>query len=242
MARRPAPLATATLVISTALMLTGAAQLGMLEQPFRDVPILRWLTPEGPATQGGADGDSSIPRPSTTAPRTPEVNVGAGADGHADLTSTSGPVHLEIPSLDVSAPILTVGTLPDGSMEIPDDVDLVGWYAADQLPVRPGDPGTAVIAGHRDSRIQGAGALHDIAELAPGGRIELRHEDGSVSVWEVDRILTTPRAELPAELLFSRDGPPRLALVTCGGTFDRTTRSYTHNTIVLASLVDPIDE
>jgi sortase (surface protein transpeptidase) len=122
-------------------------------------------------------------------------------------------------------------------MEVPDDVRVVGWYEAEMGPVRPGDPGTAVLAGHRDSRVQGEGALHDLDELHPGDPIEVVHIDGRVSSWQVDELLSTPRDRLPTELLFARDGAPRLALVTCGGRFDRRTRSYSHNTIVVASLV-----
>jgi sortase (surface protein transpeptidase) len=122
-------------------------------------------------------------------------------------------------------------------MEIPDDVDTVGWYATSERRVSPGDPGVAVLAGHRDSRVQGAGALHDIGELTPGDLVRIVHVDGRVSTWRVDELLETRREELPGEILFRRDGPPRIALVSCGGEFDPTTRSYTHNTIVLASEV-----
>ena len=42
-----------------------------------------------------------------------------------------------------------------------------------------------------------------------------------------------PKAELPAEL-FSRAGPPRLALITCGGAFNDTTRHYADNVVIVA--------
>lgn len=59
MIRRPALLVTTTLTTATALTLGAAGWLGMLEQPWRDVPVLAWLAPEHPATDpdraAGAD-------------------------------------------------------------------------------------------------------------------------------------------------------------------------------------------
>ena len=43
-----------------------------------------------------------------------------------------------------------------------------------------------------------------------------------------------PKIELPAEL-FSRAGPSRIALITCGGAFDARTRHYRDNVVVVAT-------
>ena len=43
-----------------------------------------------------------------------------------------------------------------------------------------------------------------------------------------------PKQQLPAAL-FSRAGPPRLALITCGGRFDQTTRHYRNNVFITAT-------
>jgi hypothetical protein len=37
--------------------------------------------------------------------------------------------------------------------------------------------------------------------------------------------------------IFARDGAPQLVLITCGGTFDRTIRSYEDNVVVTAEPV-----
>lgn len=234
MVRRPALLATATLTSTTALTLVAAGWLGMLEHPLRDIPVLAWLAPEGPVKDpGGAAGADVVVMPDP-APRTER----GPASGPAPVVATAAPVVLRIDTLDVSAPLVPVGVLADGAMEIPDDVGTVGWYATEWRRVSPGDPGVAVLAGHRDSRVQGAGALHDVGELVAGDIVTIVHLDGRISRWSVDETLTTARDELPGDLLFTTDGPPRIALVSCGGEFDRATRNYTHNTIVFASEVD----
>ena len=227
---------TAALVVATGLTLGAAGALGMLERPVRDVPVLQWLSPDRPETDPDRDagaGDVVTPGPTLRTDHGPASGP-APSGPHARIRSAPAPLLLHIPQLDVSAPVVSVGVLPDGGMEVPEDVSVVGWYAAERQRVSPGDPGTAVIAGHRDSHVQGEGALHDISTLRRGDTLDVVHLDGAVSRWVVEGVLTTPRDALPTELLFRRDGEPRLALVTCGGTFDRTTRSYSHNTIVLA--------
>jgi hypothetical protein len=236
MARRPALLVTATLTTTTALTLVAAGSLGMLEDPLRDIPVLAWLAPDDPVSEPDAFAGADIVAPDPT----PRTGPGA-ASGPAPVVATAAPVALRIDTLDVSAPLVPVGVLADGAMEIPDDVGTVGWYATSWRRVSPGDPGVAVLAGHRDSRSQGAGALHDVSELVPGDIVHVVHVDGRVSAWRVDELLETRREELPGELLFATDGPPRIALVSCGGEFDTTIRSYTHNTIVLASEVRAAD-
>jgi hypothetical protein len=43
------------------------------------------------------------------------------------------------------------------------------------------------------------------------------------------------KSSAPLDRLFARDGPPRLTLVTCGGSFDRGTGHYRDNVVVTAT-------
>ena len=147
----------------------------------------------------------------------------------------SVPLAVRIPAIQVDATTVPVGLEVDGSMEIPSDVATIGWYEPAQgLGVRPGQTGTAVLAGHVDSRTQGAGAFYALRDLAVGDRIEIVHEDGTTSVWWITQVTQYPKNEIPLEDVFVWSGPPRLALITCGGAFDWTARSYTDNLVVYA--------
>ncbi len=42
------------------------------------------------------------------------------------------------------------------------------------------------------------------------------------------------KTRVPLGALFARTGAPRLTLITCGGSFDRATRSYLANVVVTA--------
>jgi hypothetical protein len=152
------------------------------------------------------------------------------------ITRNAPPIALRVPAISVDAPVVIVGLEPDGAMEIPSDVRTVGWY--EPFPgagVIPGERGTAVIAGHVDSRVQGRGAFWPLRELRPGDVVEVLHEDGTSTRWRVDDVVRYPKTDIPIEEIFTFDGDERLALITCGGEFDRSLGEYLDNYVVFAS-------
>jgi sortase (surface protein transpeptidase) len=149
------------------------------------------------------------------------------------------PLQVRIGAISVDAPIVPVGLEEDGAMEIPDRVAEIGWYDPDGLGVSPGSTGTAVLAGHVDSRSQGRGALYDLRDLRVGEIIEVDLDDGTVQRWLINEVIQYPKDVLPLYDVFTWSGPPRLVVITCGGTFDRTVRSYTDNLVVYA---EPLDD
>jgi len=144
------------------------------------------------------------------------------------------PLQVRIGTIAVDAPIVAVGLEPDGAMEIPDRVAEIGWYDPDGLGVVPGSTGTAVFAGHVDSRSQGRGALYDLRDLRVGEIVEIDLDDGTTQQWRITDVIQYPKNVLPLEDIFTWAGPSRLAFITCGGPFDRTARSYTDNIVVYA--------
>jgi len=46
-----------------------------------------------------------------------------------------------------------------------------------------------------------------------------------------------PKDRFPTEAVYGPTSGPELRLVTCGGTFDRSARSYDDNVVVDAALV-----
>jgi len=136
-----------------------------------------------------------------------------------------------IPALGVDAPVLPEGPVGE-ELAIPADVHDVGW---DQQSAVPGHAGVALLAGHVNWVGQGLGALGGIGQLVPGDQV-IVDWGGRVTTWVVDASPElSPNTEVHPEL-FSTTGPPRLALVTCGGPFTETRHggSYADNVIVWA--------
>jgi sortase (surface protein transpeptidase) len=117
-------------------------------------------------------------------------------------------------------------------MVIPRQVAAVGWY---RFGPAPGDPaGAAVLAGHVDSKDQGAGALLPLRGARVGDRVTVTAADGATLQYRVVGKETIVKKRLPVERLFARDGTPRLVLITCGGPFVRELSSYRDNLVVVA--------
>nr|WP_239522549.1 class F sortase [Geodermatophilus sabuli] len=114
---------------------------------------------------------------------------------------------------------------------MPERPTVLGWYAAGAVP---GDAaGTAVIAGHVDSARYGAGPLEGLLDLGEGDLVEVTDATGDTHRYAVTARTSFAKSALPAEL-FRADGPPQLALVTCGGAFDERTGNYADNVVVVA--------
>jgi hypothetical protein len=169
--------------------------------------------------------------------------AGGGSGGGGSGQSVSNRVI--IPSIGANAPLVPEGASgPDGgAFDVPNSVHVVGWWDGQwQSPnglvsekvARPGDPGVALLAGHIDSAAQGHGALYYLQQIKTGAVVTVYGASGSVTKWKVTRLQVVSKDALPTSL-FVNTGPPRLAVVSCGGPFDSATGHYVDNIIAWAT-------
>ncbi len=199
--------------------------------------------PTSSAPSSDPDRASDAPSAPDAAPRAPET--GRPSPGPAfrsldrrDATdlprpdSTPRPERIVIPALDLSTVVDAVGLDADGNVEVPYDVVRTGWY---RFSARPGSgEGSVVIVGHRDGVEQGDGAFISLGRLEPGDRIVVTRSDGREIRYEVVARESFAKSRVPLRELFSRSGPERLTLITCGGAFDPAALQYTDNIVVTA--------
>ncbi|MFB7590591.1 class F sortase [Streptomyces sp. NPDC056169] len=147
----------------------------------------------------------------------------------------SRPTVLAVPAITIEAPVIELGLDGAGRLATPpvDDPRVVGWYAKGATP---GERGTAVVVGHRDTR-SGPAVFLNLDSLSPGNTIRVARADGKVAVFTVDRVRTYPKADFPDKEVYGATGRPELRLLTCGGAFDRGT-GYEANIVVFAHLTD----
>jgi hypothetical protein len=210
-------------------------------------------TPAGPPATREPAETSAPPSPPPVAIRPPVAVAPEGSDAEAaerrarrTVPVTSGlvlegseapaPVRLRIPALGVDAPIDGVGV--DGSaMDIPASADLVAWY---EYGPRPGEPGSSVLAAHVDWGGR-RGAFFDLRDIPPGALVEVEFADGGVRRFEVVRLTSYDKDDLPVDDIFRRDGEPIVTLITCGGAFNPSLRSYEDNVVAYArEIVSPL--
>jgi LPXTG-site transpeptidase (sortase) family protein len=182
---------------------------------------------------------SAVPSPTTVGPSEPDiaspfaeqvVPLGSATyDPNEHVADAVAPTALRIEALGVSgAPILAVGVDGAGELAVPGASD-VGWY---RYGPRPGEAGVTLLAAH--VAFDGVdGVFRHLADLRPGDTVIVELDDGTVQEYRITRLSQHPKSELPPEL-WVRDGAPRLALVTCGGAFDPSQRSYTDNVVAWA--------
>lgn len=103
------------------------------------------------------------------------------------------------------------------------------WWSAAGRPGTAGGP--VVLDGHVDTHRDGPGALFHLADLRPGDEVLVETAEGGFH-HVVRSVARHPKGRIPAEVFAA--GPPRLVIITCGGTFDRRLRHYADNVVVVA--------
>lgn len=161
----------------------------------------------------------------------PEVVAAPAATGPVLAEST--PTRIRIPALEVESPVIDLGLKPDGTMEVPADGAVAGWFTGAPTP---GELGPAVIAAHVDWK--GArGIFYDLRAMRPGDEVQVQREDGSTALFQVRAVEQFAKNRFPTEAVYGDIRHAGLRLVTCGGQFDRGARSYVDNIVVFAELV-----
>ena len=183
-----------------------------------------------------AGGRGTEPPPAAAAQAT--GSTAAGVDAARGFHATHGyratpvPVRIEIPAIGVTSSLDRLGRAPDKTVQVPSRWEVAGWYAPG---TRPGDPGSAVILGHVDSR-SGPAVFYRLRELRRGDLVEVARADGSTVRFVVQRTEQYDKRRFPTDEVYYPTLTPALRLVTCGGEFDATAGHYRSNIIVFATL------
>jgi hypothetical protein len=148
------------------------------------------------------------------------------------LMAASAPTRVSIPALRVTAPTVPLGLQADGTLQVPDDATSVGWFT--RAPT-PGALGPAVLAGHVNWKGR-AGTFSGLVELKAGDSVVVDRQDGSTAVFTVTRVERHPKDRFPTGAVYGPTDHAALRLITCGGEFDVSRRSYRDNVVVYARL------
>jgi sortase (surface protein transpeptidase) len=143
------------------------------------------------------------------------------------------PIHLAIPKIGVSVRLSVLGLNKKGTVDIPTNFAIPGWYRGDRSP---GQKGSAVILGHVDST-NGPAIFYKLDKLGLGNRIDVTLRNGKKLVFAVIGIRMYEKTNFPDRLVYGARNYPALQLVTCGGIFDPNTGHYLSNIVVFTALI-----
>jgi sortase A len=154
--------------------------------------------------------------------------------GQKTSVSTSFvPKRLRIAKIGVDASAESVGLDAKGNMDVPKGVQNVAWY---NLGFKPGEKGSAVIAGHLDTPQGKPAVFYNISKLTKGDTIKVSDEKGNELTYVVTDKKNYPYDNFPLEEVFNSTDKARLNLITCGGAWDKAKGTYLKRTVVFSEL------
>jgi hypothetical protein len=145
---------------------------------------------------------------------------------------TSNPVRVIIESVGISSDLMELGLNPDGTLEVPPDSSISGWYIGGP---KPGEMGPAVIASHV-SWNGVKGPFFTLDEVKAGDLITVIYSDDSRFQFEVISTASYEKEKFPTGLVYGNLNYQGLHLITCD-SYDNTTKQYAKNLVVYAKLV-----
>jgi sortase (surface protein transpeptidase) len=165
----------------------------------------------------------------------PPAQAGSAPPAPVVLTTPTArpapaPARVSIPAIGVDSVLTGIGVDGSGALVPPADVDQAGWFAAGPAP---GEVGPAVLAGHVDDRT-GPAVFFRLEELTAGDQVVVTRSDGQPVAFTVTRVAAYPKSGFATTEVYGPTTGPELRLITCGGTFDRSRRSYEDNVVVFA--------
>ncbi|MEU3727718.1 class F sortase [Streptomyces sp. NPDC031705] len=189
--------------------------------------------------RNGANAEAGPPQPAAAAAvaaRTDELPAKAPVPpAGMEVLEHSSVQRIRIPTINVDAPVMTVGLDAQGWIDAPppQDRNLAGWYLNG---ISPGQQGSAVIVGHVDNA-QGPAVFYGLGSLKPGSHIEVERYDGRTAVFEVYGVEVFSKEAFPGSRVYGDTGHPELRVITCGGAYSKA-KGYDGNVVVFARMVE----
>ena len=128
---------------------------------------------------------------------------------------------------------MQLGLDENKEIEVPESYTEVGWYTYGPTP---GEMGPSIVIGHVDSKT-GPAVLYSLGKLAPGDRFTVTREDGSLALFEVDKLERYYQKDFPTQLVYGDIDHAGIRLITCSGEYDREAQRYDKNLVVYGHLV-----
>jgi sortase (surface protein transpeptidase) len=184
----------------------------------------------------------SAPQPAASAAgkliETPSSVQSKNANRYTPTTTTqpglpaSPPTEVSIPSIGVTSMLTSLGRNADGSVQVPTDFQLAGWYHGS---VTPGRVGPTIILGHVDSTA-GPGVFYRLGALRPGDRVTVHRQDGKNVIYRITGVREYSKDHFPTLEVYANTSIPTIRLITCGGVFDHATHHYLSNIVAFGQL------
>ena len=120
-------------------------------------------------------------------------------------------------------------------MDVPKGPAEVAWY---KLGSKPGDIGSAVVAGHSGYKNNKMGVFDNLYKLQKGDKLYIEDEKGNTIIFVVrESRKFNPKADA-LDVFGSSDGKAHMNLVTCVGAWNDVERTHSERLVVFTDKVE----
>ena len=145
------------------------------------------------------------------------------------------PKKITIDSVGINGYVQQVGTGVDGTIAVPTNIHIAGWFTKS---VKPGAKGLSIVDGHVQG-IYEQGIFRNLNQVKSCDEIVIEYGDGIKKKFEVDSTVDIPKAEATGAVYRRIPGiESQLTVITCTGKYDNASRSYENRFIVYAKLTE----
>lgn len=141
------------------------------------------------------------------------------------------PSRILIPKLNIDAVILPVGNTASGAMDTPKSNQDTGWYSPG---IRPGNVGSAVIAGHLGLKYKAV--FTELYQLVVGDTFSIVDDQGTTALFVVKESRVYGKTDDSTEIFNSKDGA-HLNLITCNGDWDSAQDTYDKRLVIFSDKI-----
>ena len=138
-------------------------------------------------------------------------------------------MRLKIPSIRVDTAVEHAGLTTQGAMIAPKGPASTSWF---DLGPRPGEIGSAVIAGHYGWKNGRRAVFDNLYKLKKGDKLSVEDEKGIITTFVVREIRKYDPKANASSVFSSSDGRAHLNLITCGGVWNKAKKSYSDRLVV----------
>lgn len=178
-----------------------------------------------------ATSPSIAPTGRGTAKMLPRRDIAPTSTAPATQKTVGMPTRIIIPSIALDATVENVALTGTGSMDVPKLPFDTGWY---EFGPRPGETGSATIAGHVNWTNGSAAVFANLHKVRSGDKVAVQDENGTVFSFVIRESHEYEPSADAREIFVSNDGKSHLNIITCSGTWDKLAGQYTKRLVVFA--------
>lgn len=166
-------------------------------------------------------------------PATADQTAVSNNDRQAYTVASDLPRIINIPAINVTARVRTVGVNSRGDIDTPKNLNDTAWYDGSS---KPNQEGQVFIDGHTSFSRNIAAAFNDLNKVRDGDQIFIETGNGAKFRYRVTGVETVDANKVDmGKVLNTQDGAHKgLTLMTCTGTFNYRTQTADKRLIVYA--------